>query len=271
VTFCSGGIVRPTFSVLLLISARLATAQGPPNAADNHRWVVDQFFFAPRWPDKASYYTGEMKAQYADEKSMGEFGAHARRSTLRVLSTTSNEAVYTVQVTQGRRAQNWYAYMTKEGNSWRLAAVRTLALRRPFFMLLDSLEVTRSLADSARQMLENMRLTTSTDSALKAFFAAIADGFARDSAHSIAAAPVGLKAPTPVLRSLARQLAALHFRGAWRDTEHPGCVFLEIGGMIDNEVGFMRCGPGATPPSMTPRQFILVEVIAPGWYLYKTT
>jgi hypothetical protein len=168
--------------------------------------------------------------------------------------------------------------MTKEGHSWRLAAVRTLALRRPFFMLLDSLEVTRSLADSARQMLENMRLTTSTDSALKAFFAgrrtaleAIADGFARDSAHSIAAAPVGLKAPTPVLRSLARQLAALHFRGAWRDTEHPGCVFLEIGGMIDNEVGFMRCGPGATPPSMTPRQFILVEVIAPGWYLYKTT
>jgi hypothetical protein len=127
-------------------------------------------------------------------------------------------------------------------------------------------------------MLENMRLTASPDSGLKVFFAdrratleAVAEGFNRESARSIAAAPDGLKAPSPALRSLARQLATIHFRGAWRDAERPGCVFLEVGGMIDNEVGFVRCASGITPPLMTPKRFILVEAIAPGWYLYKTT
>jgi hypothetical protein len=111
-------------------------------------------------------------------------------------------------------------------------------------------------------MLENMRLTASPDSGLKVFFAdrratleAVAEGFNRESARSIAAAPDGLKAPSPALRSLARQLATIHFRG----------------GMIDNEVGFVRCASGITPPLMTPKRFILVEAIAPGWYLYKTT
>ena len=272
------GSVRRTLSVLLLVWPCSGLAQSPPSPPGDHRWVVEQFFFAPGWPDKASYYTGEMKTHYADAKSMGEFGRHARRATLRLLPLTPSEVAYTVQVTQGRRAQDWYAYLSKVGKTWRLAAVRTLALPPLFFMLLDSLEATKPLPDSARQVLENMRLTASADSGLKAFFAgrrvtleALADGFSRESARSIAAAPDGLKAPSPALRSLARQLAAVHFRGAWRDAEHPGCVFLEIGGMIDNEVGFLRCASGATPPSMSPQRFILVDAIAPGWYLYKTT
>jgi hypothetical protein len=270
--------VNRTLSALLLMWPGFSLAQSPPSAPGDHRWVVEQFFFAPRWPDKALYYTGEMKAHYVDAKSMGEFGIPARRASLRRLSMTPAEVVYTVQVTQGGRAQDWYAYLSKVGETWRLAAVRTLALRHPFFMLLDSLEATRTLPNSTRQMLENMRLTATPDSGLKVFFAdrratleAVADGFSRESARSIAAAPDGLKAPTPPLRSLARQLATIHFRGAWRDSGRPGCVFLEIGGMIDNEVGFVRCASGATPPSMTPTEFILVEAIAPGWYLYKTT
>jgi hypothetical protein len=189
-----------------------------------------------------------------------------------------SDVIYTVQVAEGRRAQDWYAYLRKEDTTWRLAAVRTLALPPLFFMLLDSLEATKRLPDSRRQVLENMRLTASPDSALKAFFAerratleGIADGFSRETARSIAAAPDGLKAPTPALRSLATRLATVRLRGAWRSPELPGCVFLEIGGMIDNEVGFVRCTSGAGPPPVTPEHFILVEPIAPGWYLYKTT
>jgi hypothetical protein len=256
----------------------LSLAQNPPSAPGDHRWVVEQFFFTPSWPAKASYYTDEMKTHYADTKSIGEYGMTARRASLRLLSMTPSEAVYTVQVSDGRRAQDWYAYQSKAWNRCRLAAVRTLALRAPFFMLLDSLAVTKPLPDSATQILDNMRLTATPDSGLKVFFAArratleaIADGFSRESVRSIAAAPVGLKAPTQALRSLAGQLATIHFRGAWRDAGRPGCVFLEIGGMTDNEVGFVRCASGSTPPSMSPKEFILVEAIAPGWYLYKTT
>jgi hypothetical protein len=262
---------------LILMFPGLSLAQSAPASGDP-RWVVDQFFFASQWPTKTQYYTGEMKDRYSDAKTMGEFGAPARRSSLRQIGMTPSTTVFTVQVADRRRAQDWYAYLNKVATSWRLAAVRTLAIPAPFFMLLDSLQAARSLADSERQMLENMRLTVTPDSGLKAFFVikrgdleSIANSFAREAARSIAAAPAGLKAPTPALRSLATRLATLHFRGAWRDADHLGCVFLEIGGMIDNEVGFVRCSSGANIPSMTPERFILVESITSGWYLYKTT
>jgi hypothetical protein len=113
---------------------------------------------------------------------------------------------------------------------------------------------------------------------IKAFFPihralldSVADGFSRETAGSIAAAPDGLSAPKAPLRALATQLAVLHFRGAWRDPDVPGCVLLEIGGMADNEVGFIHCQPGATPPPIGPKRFILIERVAPEWYLYKTT
>jgi hypothetical protein len=253
-------------------------AQSRPLVANDHRWVVEQFFFAPVWREKTQYYTGEMKAHYADGKSMGEFGARARRSSLRLIKSGSSEAIYAVEVFEGCRAHDWYAYLNKEGTVWRLAAVRTLALPPFFFLLLDSLDGRKPLPDSLTRMVENMRLTAHSDLELKTFFAsqramleAIADGFSRETAHSIAAAPDGLKAPTSALRSLATQLSVLHFRGAWRDSELPGCVFLEIGGMIDNEVGFVRCRSRATPPSMSPKRFILVESVVSDWYLYRTT
>jgi hypothetical protein len=262
---------------LIMMFPGLCLAQSAPAPGDA-RWVVEQFFFASQWPAKTQYYTGEMKARYSDAKSMGEYGAPARRPSLRRIGMTPSEVVFSVQVAHGRRVQDWYAYLSKVGTSWRLAAVRTLALPAPFFMLLDSLQAARSLTDSERQMLENLRLTATPDSGLKAFFVikrgdleSIADGFGRETVGSISAAPAGLKAPTPALRSLAARLATLHFRGAWRDADHPRCVFLEIGGMIDNEVGFVRCASGAKAPSMTPERFILVETITSGWYLYKTT
>jgi hypothetical protein len=41
--------------------------------------------------------------------------------------------------------------------------------------------------------------------------------------------------------------------------------------MIDNWVGFLHATPGCTMPEMSPAPFIYLELVAPGWYLYKTT
>jgi hypothetical protein len=191
---------------------------------------------------------------------------------------SDSQAVYTVRVGGAARTEDWYAYVVKGDSGWRLTAVRTLALPPLFFMAMDSLSNTKSLPDSLTALLENMRLTASSDSALKQFFLTrrpaferIAEGFSRETARSISAAPDGLKAPTASLRSLAQQLSALHLRGAWRDPEFTECVFVEIGGMIDNEVGFMRCASENSVPAINPERFIVVEPITGGWYLYKTT
>ena len=50
-----------------------------------------------------------------------------------------------------------------------------------------------------------------------------------------------------------------------------GCIELNIGGIIDNSVGYLYVPPGVKPPTMTPDEFIHIEQIADGWYIYKTT
>lgn len=265
---------RLLLATALLPGSLISQQASPPN----HRWIVEQFFFADAWPGKAEYYVGEMTTYYATAKTLGEAGAPARRGSVRLVHASDSLAVYAVQVGSGQRIEDWYAYVVRGPSGWRLTAVRTLALPPLFFMAMDSLSMAQSLPDSMAEFLANMRLTASSDSALSEFFRShrpelqrIADGFSRETARSISAAPAGLQAPTASLQALARQLALLHLRGAWRDPDIVGCVFVEIGGMIDNEVGFMWCASGIAPPPITPERFILVEPLADGWYLYKTT
>ena len=41
--------------------------------------------------------------------------------------------------------------------------------------------------------------------------------------------------------------------------------------MLDNRVGYIYAPAGCTPPPLSPGEYIYVEAVAPGWYLYKTT
>ena len=70
---------------------------------------------------------------------------------------------------------------------------------------------------------------------------------------------------------LAAQLRALTLGAAirkYRDCE--GCVVFIVGGEGENQVGYLRAGPGAKVPKMSPQGFIYIEPIADGWYLFKT-
>jgi hypothetical protein len=261
---------------LAFVLCAACSAQSPPGPQAGPEWVAEQYFFAPAWPRKAEYYTGEMAAR-PGEQTIGEAGVRALRSSLRPVETAPATAVYAVQVAIDGRVQDIYAYVVKEDAGWRLAAIRALWLPPMYYMLLDTLANAPTLPDSDAAELENMRLTVSTDSALKAFFHAhrpvldsIAETFGRDTTRLLRAARPGPAASTSP-RSAAIQLGELHFGGARRDPGAPGCVLLAIGGMLDNEVGFMHCPDGAGPPAISIASFILVEVVAPGWYLYKTT
>ena len=46
---------------------------------------------------------------------------------------------------------------------------------------------------------------------------------------------------------------------------------LLIGEITDNSVGFLRVQDKADLPQMSPSEFIMIEKIAPNWYLFKTT
>ncbi len=50
-----------------------------------------------------------------------------------------------------------------------------------------------------------------------------------------------------------------------------GVLELSIGGILDNEIGYLYVPPGTDPPTINPSEFIYVEEVTDDWYVYKKT
>jgi hypothetical protein len=50
-----------------------------------------------------------------------------------------------------------------------------------------------------------------------------------------------------------------------------GIVDVNIGGILDNSVGYLYVPDGATAPRMSYENYIYLEQVNENWYVYKTT
>jgi hypothetical protein len=73
---------------------------------------------------------------------------------------------------------------------------------------------------------------------------------------------------TPKFPKTAAALKSLHLTAL--ATKSGGNIEITIGGITDNSVGFVY-SPSGTPPTIDGWRYIWVEMVAPGWYLYRTT
>ena len=265
-----------TLGFMSLAGESLWQVQDPPK--DSPAWVIEQYFAQKNFPNKTQYIAGEMAEHYSNSPTIGSAVPPGMRVTYRPLVVQESTAIYSVYIRDSTGGTDFYAYLNRIDRDWKLTAVRSLWLPPLFFMIMDSLSRAPTLPDSMRSWLANMRLTVAPDSALRVFFVAhqaaldrVATGFTRESVGSIVAAPEGLTAPNPELRDLATQLALLNLRRAYRAENHQKCLFVEIGGMIDNEAGFLYAAPDCVVPEMSPERFIYVDHLVGRWFLYKTT
>lgn len=255
--------------------AATQAAEGSPE------WIVEQFFLADTFPARERYLGGEMAEHDADAPTLGSTLPANVRGVYRRLEQSGGRAVFAVTLTDGKHANDWYAYLSEGEGGWTLDAVRTLALPPFFYLRMDSLSRAASLTESAAMALENMRLTVQSDSMLKAYFAenaaeleALSEEFralpalrtARADGTTDPEAPPGAASA-----EITRRLRALRLSAIYRDPQHPGCIFVSIGGVLDNQVGYIHAPDGCAVPSMDPSSFIYVEQVREGWYLFKTT
>lgn len=77
--------------------------------------------------------------------------------------------------------------------------------------------------------------------------------------------------PADASAEIAGRLRALRLNAIYREPQHPGCIFVSIGGVLDNQVGYVHAPDGCAVPSMDPSDFIYVERVREGWYVFKTT
>lgn len=282
---CAGAaLLSPAAASPVPAAAPAAPAVGSPE------WIVDSFFRQKQFPDLARYSTGEFAELYKSSPTLGSIVPASVTVSTRLLERDALHAIFGVTMTDSNVTKEWYAYLRLDGGAFKLEAIRTLTLGARFFETLVATEkaaLAGRLNELGVQELDRSHLTIAADAELKNHFVAqkpLFDALAKEFAGLAAIDVVnfdGRVAPPGSIDAagitvervsgLAQQLRALTLGAAirkYRDCE--GCLVFIVGGDGANQVGYLRAGPGAKVPKMSPQSFIYIEPIADGWYLFKT-
>lgn len=199
-----------------------------------------------------SILTGEARQFATDAKSN-------LAAADKIIAVSSTLAVARIVLRGGPGQEvDAYFYLEKTSAGWAVSAYRAMALSGMDQMLLAEMKKRPTL--SAKEQVEklNLELTLSSDAQLRAWFAANQEKFAR------------LTAASPSVKFDPAVVADLEVLGVSTVEETAGEVRVIIGGTLDNTVGFVKPGP-AGPPVISPSEYIWVEDVGGGWFLFRTT
>ncbi len=208
---------------------------------------------------KADYYTGEMLSYSKNEPTLGQLLSPDVQVSIRPLSKSFRYSAFSIALTKEDITVDWYAFLVREGGRWKLEALRSLARTGIPTMLLEELEQKPQRNAEEQWDLQNLKLRLKCDAELKQFVLSNIQQL-----NNIVSSQMTGK--TEVAQTAAKELF-IDSIGVHSD----GCIKLIIGGMVDDTVGFIYVPEGKTPPPITPGDYIYVEHVKDGWYVFKTT
>lgn len=171
----------------------------------------------------------------------------------RIVATGKGEAVARLPAVEGSHP-DLYFYLRKKADGWRIVAYRTLALTG-LLRELVRLDSMAAIPDpELEEAVRNAKLVLSPDQTLIAWASQHRDLLER--ARTAPASP-----------AVAQDLKAA---GALGVRVEEGLVIVSIGGILDNEVGFLWAPPERLP-GIDPSHYIWIESAGGDWYLFKTT
>jgi hypothetical protein len=221
--------------------------------------LVEKFFSPDGIKNKKDLYVGEMLKNYADKPTLGENLPKDVQVHIRELEISPSREIYAVLLSKSGKSQDWYIYMTNEQGKWKISAVRNLALPGIFFMALQKAHNKTDRSKEEEYQYQNMLLTIQPDAELKEFLLKNIDSFNRIAKEAI-------NNPDKATESV----KALNLNFARYEPESK-IVDVNIGGILDNSVGYLYIPEGASVPSMSDDNYIYIERIQGNWYVYKTT
>ncbi len=221
--------------------------------------VLKAFFGSDGIENKSAVYSGEMLSYFMKSPTLGQHLPQDAEISYRPLQQENDRAIYAVYIATERSSEDWYVYLVKEKNIWKISAVRKLALPPFFNMVIEEFEKIPDKSKEEDFRYQNMRLTLKTDAELKDYLEQNIDQFNKivELSHS------NLEAANSLGKSI--YLNNISF---WRNSK---IIDVNIGGIIDNSVGYLYVPDGLSPPKMTSTDYIYVEKIRKNWFIYKTT
>ena len=220
-------------------------------------WLVDMFFSKSSFPDKANYLSGEMLEE-SDKQTIGEELNGKGEIFFHQINATNDENVFAVEVKLENKAIDFYCYLQKQNDVWKIYAVRRFILPDFVFQVLDSLSQLSSLADSSFYL--SLTLFIQNDAQLKEYFVTNSNAFN----NLINYFNQDNKAEGD------RILAKLGLNAIFRDKNFPGCIFVVINSFQNIGAGFIYAGDSAKLPEISANDLIYLEEIIPGWFVFRS-
>ena len=243
--------------------------------------IVHRFYGDSLVPDRGSILTARYAALLDTTPTPGAIMARGTRLVIREIERDSAHAVYETESGPENRFADWYTYLVRDGGKWTIDNVRIFELPPAHYLILDSLEAKKNLADTLLWMRDRMKLSASGNASLKAYFAAHRAAILKLAAdfesHTTMTAldETGETFPANALeasdkQSLTSALHTLDLGAALRNLSALQCVRYKIGGAGQATVGYMHFRSTCPLPKMGTEDVIYVERVAPDWYLYRT-
>jgi hypothetical protein len=243
--------------------------------------IVHHFFADSALPDRSSILTARFDKLMDTTPPPGAILPHGTRLAIREISRDSGNAVYETETGPETRFADWYTYLVRDGGKWKIDNLRVFELPPVHYLILDSLEVKKNLPDSVAFVRDRMKLSSSSNAALKAHFAAHKAALLKMAAMFESHAGItgldesGAMSPANGLtdadaKALTAQMHALDIGAALRKLDAPQCVRYKIGGVDETTVGYMHFGASCAKPVVGKEDVMYMERVAPDWYVYRT-
>jgi len=222
----------------------------------NPNQLVEKYFKDISFPDKQNYLIDEMSVQ-TGSGSIGEELAGSATVSYYPVQSTKEGAVYNININKDGSSANFYCYLVNE-HGWKISAIRKFILPAYIYSALDSLIGLKNPEPQDEALLKTLQLITGDDQNLKNHLKENLPDYTKLIQY---------------YKSSEKQKAdelmhKLGLQGIFEDKNYPGCVFIPVGSVGNSEVGYFFTR-GETQPVISPNDFIYIEKVAEGWYVYR--
>lgn len=250
-----GNFFIKIFWTILLFASQLLSQQFSEGSPE---WLVDMFFAKSSFPDKGKYYANEMLKE-VNELTIGEELQGRGEISFHKIMSGNFESVYAVEVKTEKKIIDFYCYLVKQENDWKINAIRRFLLPSFIYTAKDSMAELYVLPSNDSTFFLSLQLFTMTDSELKNYLKSNLDKFNK----LITAFNNGLMNQSDIL------LASIGCNAIYNDEKFPGCIFIQILKFQSMEAGFVRAADAILLPAISADEYIYIEAVLPGWYVYR--
>ncbi len=228
-------------------------------SAGSPEWLVDMFFNKSSFPDKANYLSGEMLSEINEPTIGEELNGEAKVSFRQIRATNSN-CVFAVEVKTDKKTIDFYSYLVNDNNNWKITAVRRFLMPSFIYTVRDSLSNLNTLSSSDSSFYLSIKLFTMTDLELKNYLTTNLNKF-----QELISLFINNEKDKADIA-----LASAGCNAIYTDKKYPGCVFIQILTFENMEAGFIQAADEVLLPQILYQDYIYIEEVIPGWYVFRT-